>query len=461
MVYVRLAAHLCRRILLPDLPADFLLLLKVSGIGAAFDQALDIPDEFSLVRHGVHHGIVEGNDLQLLPPIFIKLPEGHHHLLEEAVYLELPGNMILLRQPQICQKFTDHAGNLNALADIRHRLVGAVCILLNGEKPRLDHIAVGAHRVINEVVVHFLFLAVLNRQLQQLDLLFVRMDIHIHDYGLKIHRFGLLPLKSSEAGVSAVAVHDAAIRQRDARLPLADDGNVFLGLLNRLGIALNDKVLNDPVVDLRIQAAQRVPAVFRLIAGDPCGDAVIPVVVIKGVQADPVNRIDHRLSTVGDFSGERGFLNDLGAHQLQKASFGQFSPHRIRCRLRQTGKRRWIYGAAFRSCPYAFIDLTDFLRTFRVDLSAEQRHGVQSPFRHGLLQILLTDMSHDIPHAHQFPGPGAAVLRKGSFKNIIPFAVQQTDAVCNVQRIHQLPVIAAVRQVPLIAQGLQDFLPPV
>ena len=241
--------------------------------------------------------------------------------------------------------------------------------------------------------------------------------------------------------------------------PAFEGANILLGLLDGIGVAFCNEILDDSVVNFHIQITERFFSVFRFILRDPCGNTVILVVIKQNIQPNLIHRIDHCLSRVGHFSGKGGFADHISAHKPKETAFLQAAPVGVAFRLCQTGKRSIM--ATFCLCPHLTVDLTDLIRTIRINLPAQQRHGIQSPLCHGLLQILLTNMGHNIAHAHQFFCPGTAVQRQRIPEHVIPFPIDQADAIGNIQSIHQIAIGTAEGQIPLVIQCVQHLVPPV
>ena len=130
------------------------------------------------------------------------------------------------------------------------------------------------------------------------------------------------------------------------------------------------------------------------------------------------------------------------------------------CRGGYFGDIGGAFGTAIAELAQHFADL---LGSFVVKGFAQARHSVQRTPCIVLREIRTADVRQLVAHAHQLLGPGAVVDGQFALEQVVPLAVEQTQAVGNVQRIHQGSVIAVVvRQVAgLVGEGHQDFLPPV
>ena len=69
-------------------------------------------------------------------------------------------------------------------------------------------------------------------------------------------------------------------------------------------------------------------------------------------------------------------------------------------------------GTGSRPIAESAIQIPNFLCTIRVKGSTEQCHGIQRTFCIRLIDVLLTDMSHLISHAHEFFRPCTVISRQ-------------------------------------------------
>ena len=179
----------------------------------------------------------------------------------------------------------------NTFLNIRNCFVGAGCILFKCKQPGLYNIHVRTDCIINQIIIYFLFLTMLYSQLQKLDLLFVLLDIHIHDNGFKVYRFCASSLDPSKTGITAVSVNNTSVGKSNSGLTLSNQCDIFLCFLNGLRIALIDEGFNDTVVVFAGKLFQRIHTVLGAISCDPGSNSIILIIVVKGIQTNTINRI--------------------------------------------------------------------------------------------------------------------------------------------------------------------------
>ena len=189
--------------------------------------------------------------------------------------------MELPRRVDELQKLQHQLRQLHPLFHVGDALVGASRVLLRGQQAGFQNVVVHAHQPVDGVVVHLPLLAVLNGELQELDLLGAALDAPVQNDGLEPAEFRVFSGELPEAGKAPVSVDDPAVVQYHARLPLLHELDVGRGFADGVGIALHNEALDDLVVRLPVRRFRGLPAVLGPVLADPCGDAVVLVVVVE------------------------------------------------------------------------------------------------------------------------------------------------------------------------------------
>ena len=180
----------------------------------------------------------------------------------------------------------------------------------------LQDVLIEAHQPVDGVVVHLALLAVLDGQLQQLDLLGAGLQAPVQNHRLEELKARAGGRQLPQAGEAAVAVDDPAVVERHAGLPLVHQLDVGAGLPQGLRVALHNKALNDGVIGLPVLRVRGLPAVLGAVLADPGGDAVVLVVVVQPVQPDFIDRIGLRDAVDGQLSGQTGGNHSVLRHAV-------------------------------------------------------------------------------------------------------------------------------------------------
>ena len=134
------------------------------------------------------------------------------------------------------------------------------------------------------------------------------LDAPVQNNSLEPAEFRVFSGELPEAGKAPVSGDDPAVVQYHARLPLLHELDVGRGFADGVGIALHNEALDDLVVRLPVRRFRGLPAVLGPVLADPCGDAVVLVVVVELVQLDPVHRVGLGRAVHGKLPGQRGLL---------------------------------------------------------------------------------------------------------------------------------------------------------
>ena len=211
--------------------------------------------------------------------------------------------MELSRRVDKLQKLHHQLCQLHALFHVHDALIGASRILLRRQQPGFQNIVVHAHQPVDGVVVHLALLAMLDGELQELDLFGAALDAPVQNHGLKPAEFRVFRRDLPQTGKAPVSVDDPPVVQHHARLPLVHKLDVGLGFADGVGVALHNEALDDLVISLPVRRFRSPPAVLGAVLADPGGDAVVLVIVVKLIQLDPVHRIGLGHAVYGKLPG--------------------------------------------------------------------------------------------------------------------------------------------------------------
>ena len=162
--------------------ANALLFFDVGREEAGIHHCTQVTNVLSAVSDRAHHDICKHRIFYFLLHFRCgTLPQQRLQVRYHGNNLIISGNMPLFGHVDIVQEIRQQHCRLDAFFDFKNGFIGALCIFFYRKKFCLNDILINTNQTVNRVVVNLLFFAVLNRQFQHLNLLFVCINAGIKD----------------------------------------------------------------------------------------------------------------------------------------------------------------------------------------------------------------------------------------------------------------------------------------
>ncbi len=155
------------------------------------------------------------------------------HFLEGPIQFQIPREIEFPTGVDELQILDHQLGLLDHLLDLRELLVGVQHILLFREVFVDDDVIVDVDEVVDRIVVHRTLLAMLQVELEPLDVDIGEPFFRVEDDCLEEHIHPVVTSQMAETGESTVPVHDGPIVEHHTRHPLSEVLDVVLRLLER------------------------------------------------------------------------------------------------------------------------------------------------------------------------------------------------------------------------------------
>ena len=102
-------------------------------------------------------------------------------------------------------------------------------------------------------------------------------------------------------------------------------------------------------------------------------------------------------------------------------------------------------GTLSRTVSNRTIECTNFLCGFQIEGLAEKCHRIQGAFRVSGFQIIQANMGYRITDTHQLGCPVAVALGQLAAEHIPPSAIDQSQAIRNIQTIQEIAIFTVYR----------------